>query len=39
MHRWNFNVTIPLFDWIHGTIAKDGDAEREEAREETHAVA
>jgi hypothetical protein len=21
MQRWNFNVTIPLFDWLHGTIA------------------
>ncbi len=21
MQRWNFNVTVPLFDWIHGTIA------------------
>ncbi len=39
MHRWNFNVTIPLFDWIHGTIAKDGDAAREEEAERAHAVA
>jgi len=23
MQRWNFNVTIPLADWILGTIAKD----------------
>lgn len=22
MQRWNFNVTVPLFDWLHGTIAK-----------------
>ena len=21
MQKWNFNVTIPLFDWLHGTIA------------------
>ena len=20
MQRWNFNVTLPLFDWIFGTI-------------------
>jgi hypothetical protein len=20
MKRWNFNVTVPLFDWLHGTI-------------------
>ena len=19
MKRWNFNVTLPLFDWVHGT--------------------
>jgi hypothetical protein len=19
MQRWNFNVTVPLWDWIHGT--------------------
>jgi hypothetical protein len=38
MHRWNFNVTIPLFDWLHGTIAKDGAADDAEARE-SHAVA
>jgi len=26
MQRWNFNVNVPLFDWILGTmIAKDGD--------------
>jgi hypothetical protein len=23
MQRWNFNVTLPLFDWILGTIAPD----------------
>jgi hypothetical protein len=22
MHKWNFNVTIPFFDWLYGTIAK-----------------
>jgi hypothetical protein len=21
MQKWNFNVTVPLFDWIHGTRA------------------
>lgn len=21
MQKWNFNVTIPLFDWLHGTLA------------------
>jgi hypothetical protein len=21
MQKWNFNVTIPLFDWLYGTIA------------------
>jgi|CXWL01.1.fsa_nt_gi hypothetical protein len=23
MQKWNFNVTIPLFDWVLGTIAPD----------------
>jgi hypothetical protein len=23
MQRWNFNVTLPLFDWLHGTAAPD----------------
>jgi hypothetical protein len=22
MHKWNFNVTFPLFDWVRGTIYK-----------------
>ena len=20
MKRWNFNITVPLFDWLHGTL-------------------
>ena len=28
MQKWNFNVTIPLFDWIHGTIAPADLVER-----------
>ncbi len=32
MQKWNFNVTIPLFDWLHGTIARGSDASlRDEA--------
>ncbi len=23
MQKWNFNVTLPLFDWLHRTIASD----------------
>jgi hypothetical protein len=23
MQKWNFNVTIPIFDWFHGTVATD----------------
>jgi len=23
MQRWNFNVTIPFWDWVQGTIVKD----------------
>lgn len=29
MKRWNFNVTVPVFDWIHGTLWSE---EREHAR-------
>jgi hypothetical protein len=29
MKRWNFNVTVPVFDWIHGTA---WSPEREAAR-------
>jgi hypothetical protein len=25
MQRWNFNVTVPLWDWVRGTIARDED--------------
>ncbi len=32
MQRWNFNVTIPLFDWLYGTIA-DAPAPAAPARE------
>ena len=34
MKRWNFNVTVPLFDWIHGTA---WSPERERARREKKA--
>jgi hypothetical protein len=30
MKRWNFNVTVPLFDWIHGTAWSEA---RERARD------
>jgi sterol desaturase/sphingolipid hydroxylase (fatty acid hydroxylase superfamily) len=29
MQRWNFNVTIPLWDWVRGTIAPPASAEAE----------
>ncbi len=29
MKRWNFNVTVPVFDWVHGTV---WSPEREAAR-------
>ncbi len=32
MQRWNFNVTIPLFDWLCGTIARPDEATRPRAR-------
>lgn len=33
MRSWNFNVTLPLFDWLMGTIAKE-DAPVEAAKEQ-----
>ena len=27
MQRWNMNVTVPLWDWVRGTIADKGAAE------------
>jgi hypothetical protein len=36
MQRWNFNVTIPLFDWVHGTIWREPATEK---AEESRAVA
>jgi hypothetical protein len=27
MQRWNFNVTIPLWDWVQGTIVREVPAE------------
>jgi hypothetical protein len=26
MQRWNFNVTIPLWDWVRGTVYRPGKA-------------
>jgi hypothetical protein len=26
MQRWNFNVTVPLWDWVKGTISDDAEA-------------
>jgi len=23
MQKWNFNVTVPLFDWVHRTLAPE----------------
>ncbi|MGO8997680.1 MAG: sterol desaturase family protein [Polyangiaceae bacterium] len=41
MQRWNFNVTIPLFDWVHGTIApaREEGAEEPSSPEAPEAVA
>jgi hypothetical protein len=36
MRRWNFNVTIPLFDWLHGTIhGAESDATSHDGAGET----
>lgn len=33
MKRWNFNVTVPLFDWLHGTTwSPEREARRRERR-------
>jgi hypothetical protein len=32
MKRWNFNVTLPLFDWVHGTVWSPERAERRRAQ-------
>lgn len=29
MQRWNFNVTLPLFDWLLGTLARSDRTEHE----------
>ncbi len=44
MKRWNFNVTFPVFDWIHGTLwsperearVEQKRAERRRRRAEAH---
>jgi sterol desaturase/sphingolipid hydroxylase (fatty acid hydroxylase superfamily) len=28
MQRWNFNVTLPLFDWLYKTRASDDLVQR-----------
>jgi hypothetical protein len=33
MQRWNFNVTIPLFDWLYGTIHREPADGRAPARD------
>jgi sterol desaturase/sphingolipid hydroxylase (fatty acid hydroxylase superfamily) len=32
MQKWNFNVTIPIFDWLRGTLAPSDLVEREGRR-------
>jgi sterol desaturase/sphingolipid hydroxylase (fatty acid hydroxylase superfamily) len=27
MQSWNFNVTVPLFDWVHGTTVSDEEVQ------------
>jgi hypothetical protein len=37
MKRWNFNVTVPVFDWIHGTTwTPEREAQRAARRAEAH---
>lgn len=42
MKKWNFNVTVPVFDWLRGTLWSPGraaarDAARERRRASAHA--
>ena len=32
MKKWNFNVTVPVFDWIHGTVWSEEKERSREAR-------
>jgi sterol desaturase/sphingolipid hydroxylase (fatty acid hydroxylase superfamily) len=32
MQRWNFNVTVPLWDWIRGTLYRPARAAPDAAR-------
>jgi sterol desaturase/sphingolipid hydroxylase (fatty acid hydroxylase superfamily) len=31
MKRWNFNVTVPVFDWLHGTTWSPAREEKSRA--------
>jgi hypothetical protein len=35
MQHWNFNVTVPLWDWVRGTIAREEQLTRLDAAETT----
>lgn len=39
MKRWNFNVTFPLFDWIHGTLWSRARESRRDASRARRPVA
>jgi hypothetical protein len=40
MKRWNFNVTVPVFDWIRGTVwSPEREAARDAKRRERRAAA
>lgn len=40
MKKWNFNVTVPVFDWLRGTLwSPERAAARDEARERRRAGA
>jgi sterol desaturase/sphingolipid hydroxylase (fatty acid hydroxylase superfamily) len=40
MKRWNFNVTVPVFDWIRGTVwSPEREAARDARRKERRAAA
>lgn len=39
MKRWNFNVTIPLFDWLHGSLWSEAAADAAAARRRARVTA
>jgi hypothetical protein len=39
MQRWNFNVTVPLWDWVRRSIYRETGRKDERAKESAGATA